>query len=430
MNAYAVIILSTLILSYALHLAADFFNVEALRPQLPREFEGVYDSEQYRKSQQYTRAHTRFGFVTLTFGLTFVLVFWFAGGFNGLDRIVRSWSLAPIWTGMVYIGIVVAARALLALPFTIYATFVIEERFGFNRMTPKTFLLDLIKATLLTALIVGVLLAGVLAFFQFAGSSAWWYCWIGTAVVALFMHFIAPIWILPLFNKFTPLEEGKLRDAIRSYADAVSFPHRHLFVMDGSKRSGKSNAFFTGFGRNRRIVLFDTLVENHTVGELVAVLAHEIGHYKRKHIQQGLLISIVHMGVLFYLLSIFLSHHGLFEAFFVERDSIYIGLILFSLLYSPIELILGVLLHGLLRRNEFTADRFAAETLDEPEHLISALEKLSAHNLDNLTPHPFYVFLNYSHPPVLARIEAIGALTRRQTTECTKYGQDEGRAGT
>lgn len=420
MNTYAIIIFSTLLLNYVLHLVSGLFNLQSLRPELPGEFKEFYDAEQYRKSQHYTRVHTRFKLVALTFGLALILVFWFSDGFNGLDRIVRAWSLGPIWTGMFYIGIIVAGRALLTLPFTIYATFVIEERFGFNRTTPRTFILDLAKSTLLATLILGGLLASVLAFFELAGNRAWMYCWIATALAALSIHLIAPIWILPLFNKFTPLQEQKLRDAIRSYADTVSFPHRQLVVMDGSKRSGKRNAFFTGFGRNRRIVLFDTLVENHTIGELVAVLAHEIGHYKKKHIQQGLVISILHMGALFYLLSIFLSHPGLFEAFFMEHESIHVGLILFSLLYSPIELILGVLLHLLLRKNEYQADAFAAETLDEPDHLISGLKKLSAHNLDNLTPHPFHVFLNDSHPPVPVRVKAIRALTERKTTKYSK----------
>lgn len=407
MNIYAVIILATLIVSYLIDLFTEVLNLKALRKDLPREFEGVYDSEKYGKSQEYTRVRTHFGFITSTFGLAVVLIFWFSGGFNYLDQVVRGWEAGGIWTGLLYIGILVFARALLSLPFNIYSTFVIEERFGFNKTTLKTFVLDLIKGTALGIVIGGAVLAGVLAFFEYAGNYAWLYCWIATILFSLFMQFIAPTWIMPLFNKFTPLEEGELRSAILSYADSVNFPLKNVFVMDGSKRSTKSNAFFTGFGKNKRIALFDTLIEKHSVKELVAVLAHEIGHYKKKHIWQGTLISVVHTGIVFYLLSIFLSHRGLFEAFYMENMSVYAGLIFFGMLYSPIEMILSIFMQIFSRKNEYEADRFAVETTGEQEDMISALKKLSAHNLSNLTPHPVYVFLNYSHPPVLERIRVI-----------------------
>jgi STE24 endopeptidase len=427
MNFYAVIILATLIVSYLIDLFTEVLNLKALRKELPREFEGVYDSGKYRKSQVYTRVRTHFGFITSTFGLAVVLIFWFSGGFNYLDQIVRGWEAGSIWTGLLYIGILVFARAFLSLPFSIYSTFVIEERFGFNKTTLKTFVLDLIKGTALGIVIGGAVLAGVLAFFEYAGNYAWLYCWIATILFSLFMQFIAPTWIMPLFNKFTLLEEGELRSAILSYADSVNFPLKNVFVMDGSKRSTKSNAFFTGFGKNKRIALFDTLsnafftgfgknkrialfdtlVEKHSVKELVAVLAHEIGHYKKKHIWQGTLISVIHTGIVFYLLSIFLSHRGLFEAFYMENMSVYAGLIFFGMLYSPIEMILSIFMQIFSRKNEYEADRFAVETTGEQEDMISALKKLSAHNLSNLTPHPVYVFLNYSHPPVLERIRVI-----------------------
>jgi STE24 endopeptidase len=212
---------------------------------------------------------------------------------------------------------------------------------------------------------------------------------------------------MPLFNKFVPLEEGELRQAIMKYADSVKFSLQNLFVMDGSKRSTKSNAFFTGFGKNKRIALFDTLIEKHTVSELVSILAHEIGHYKKKHIIQGMLISIAHTGVMFYLLSLFINNRGLFDAFYMQDVSVYASLLFFGMLYSPIELILSIFMQIFSRRNEFEADRFAAQTTNDSESMISALKKLSVDNLSNLTPHPLYVFLNYSHPPVLRRIEVL-----------------------
>ena len=413
MNIYGVIILATLLASYLLDLITEIINLKALREELPEEFADVYDREKYRKSQAYTRERTRFGLLTSSFGLLVTLVFWFAGGFNYLDEIVRSWSLGPIWTGLLYIGILILARSAISLPFSIYSTFAIEERYGFNKTTPKTFILDLIKGTALGIVIGGAVLAGVLYFFEYAGPYAWLYCWIAVTLFSLVMQFIAPTWIMPLFNKFTPLEEGDLRSAIMDYARSVKYPLENLFVMDGSKRSSKSNAFFTGFGKHKRIALFDTLIENQTVSEIVAVLAHEIGHFKKKHILQSMVIGILHTGVMFYLLSIFLSHQGLFEAFYMENAAatpIYAGLIFFGMLFSPIEMILSVFMQIFSRKNEFEADRYAAETTGDPESMVSALKKLSAHNLSNLTPHPLYVFLNYSHPPVLERIRAIRVL--------------------
>ena len=413
MNIYGVIILATLLASYLLDLITEIINLKALREELPEEFADVYDREKYRKSQAYTRERTRFGLLTSSFGLLVTLVFWFAGGFNYLDEIVRSWSLGPIWTGLLYIGILILARSAISLPFSIYSTFAIEERYGFNKTTPKTFILDLIKGTALGIVIGGAVLAGVLYFFEYSGPYAWLYCWIAVTLFSLVMQFIAPTWIMPLFNKFTPLEEGDLRSAIMDYARSVKYPLENLFVMDGSKRSSKSNAFFTGFGKHKRIALFDTLIENQTVPEIVAVLAHEIGHFKKKHILQSMVNGILHTGVMFYLLSIFLSHQGLFEAFYMENAAatpIYAGLIFFGMLFSPIEMILSVFMQIFSRKNEFEADRYAAETTGDPESMVSALKKLSAHNLSNLTPHPLYVFLNYSHPPVLERIRAIRVL--------------------
>jgi STE24 endopeptidase len=407
MNIYAVVILTALVFSFLMDLITEILNLKALRDELPEEFAGIYDADAYRRSQEYTRVKTRFGLLTSTFGIIVNLVFWFAGGFQYLDRIVRGWSGSPILVGLAYIGILVIAKSALSLPFGIYSTFVIEERFGFNKTTVRTFITDILKAIGLGILLGAPLLAGVLYFFQYAGGAAWLCCWLATTIFSLLLQFIAPTWIMPLFSKFEPLPDGELRQAILSYAQSVDFPLKNLFVMDGSKRSAKSNAFFTGFGNNKRIALFDTLIEKHSVPGLVAILAHEIGHYKKHHILQGMVISILHMGVMFYLLSIFVSHAGLFAAFYVQQPSIYAGLIFFSLLYSPVEMVLSVVMQILSRRNEYQADRYAAETTRDPGSMIQALKLLSLHNLSNLTPHPLYVFLNYSHPPVLARVQAI-----------------------
>ncbi len=407
MNPFFLVILVALVLDFVLRLIASLLNLKALKLELPPTLEGVYNPEDYRNSQEYTRESTRFDLTASTFQLLLLLSFWFAGGFNYLDQIVRAWGVVPIVSGLLYIGILLVAYSLLTLPFSVYATFVIEERFGFNRTTPRTFLMDRVKGLVLATLLGAPLLVGILSLFEYSGSYAWLYCWLIIIIFSLVMQFVAPTWIMPLFNKFTPLESGKLKEAILNYARSVKFPIKSVFVIDGSKRSSKSNAFFAGFGGNKRIALFDTLIEKHTVSELVAVLAHEIGHHKRKHVLQGMIISILHTGVLFFLLSVFLGSPGLYQAFYVEQQSIYTGLLFFGLLYTPIELLLSIVMQMVSRKNEYQADRFAAETIDEPQSMVDALKKLSASNLSNLAPHPFYVFLNYSHPPLLKRMHAI-----------------------
>ncbi len=406
MNIFSIIILVTLGVDFILNLAADLFNIKSLNTGLPDEFKGIYDEETYEQSQEYTKVNTRFGILTSTFNLAVLLVFWFAGGFNWLDQIVRSWSLGEIWTGLAYIGILILAKMILSLPFSIYSTFVIEERFGFNKTTPKTFVMDMLKGLGLGIVLGGPLLAGILAFFIYVDQFAWLYAWAAVTVFTLVIQFIAPRWIMPLFNKFEPLEEGGLRQKINDYAGKVKFKMEGIYVMDGSKRSAKSNAFFTGFGKNKRVALFDTLIEKHSEDELVAVLAHEIGHYKKKHIIKNMVTGILQTGVMFLLLSIFLNAAGLYEAFYMEQASVYAGLIFFGLLYAPVEMILSIFMQMLSRKHEFEADAYAAATF-AAEPMVAGLKKLSKDNLSNLTPHPFYVFLNYSHPPALERIEAI-----------------------
>ncbi|MDI6803719.1 MAG: M48 family metallopeptidase [Bacteroidota bacterium] len=407
MNPYLVIILFALLIEYILELIADLLNLKTLSAVLPNEFNGIYDEETYKKSQTYTYTRTVFGIVESSFSLVITFVFWFLGGFNYLDIIVRDLQLGFVFTGIAYIGILIIIRSILSMPFSIYSTFVIEEKFGFNKTTVKTFITDILKGLLLGAILGGSLLLGILVLFEYAGVFAWLYCWTAASVFVLFIQFVAPTWIMPLFNKFTPLQDGELKESIVSYAKSVKFSLRDVYVMDGSKRSSKSNAFFTGFGKNKRIALFDTLIQKHTIPELVSVLAHEIGHYKKKHIIQGMIISILHMGLMFFLLSIFVTQPGLFDAFFMENISVYAGLLFFGMLFTPLEFLVSLALNALSRKHEYEADRFAVETMKSSEPFVDALKKLSKDNLSHLTPHPFYVKMNYSHPPVVERIIAI-----------------------
>ncbi len=407
MNLYFYIILGVLIATYLLDLLADLLNLRHPRGQVPESVREFYDEAANNKTRAYQRDLTHFGIASASFDLVVLLGFWFAGGFAALDVWLRGFGWHVILTGLAYIGLLAAAKSFLDLPWQIYHTFVIEARYGFNQTTWRVFVMDRIKGALLGVLIGAPLLVGILALFQYAGPAAWLYVWGTTTIVSLFISFIAPVWIMPLFNKFQPLAPGELRDEIVALAERVHFPLREISVMDGSKRSSKANAFFTGLGRNKRIALYDTLIANHTVSELIGVLAHEIGHYKKRHIIKMMCLSIAESGFLFYCLSLFLHEQGLFAAFFVEQPAVYTGLVFFALLYTPLDLILNLFSHALSRRFEHQADRFAVETSSDKKAYVTGLIKLSRDHLSNLWPHPLYVFLHHSHPPLLERIRQL-----------------------
>ncbi|WP_367873365.1 M48 family metallopeptidase [Luteolibacter sp. Populi] len=413
LNALAIVILLALFGLWKLDFIATILNLKALSPDLPKEFADVFDGERYAQSQAYTRESARFEIIHSTASLFILLTFWLAGGFGWLDRFARDIAPGELPAGLVFLGLLFVGQMLTQLPFSIYDTFVIEEKFGFNKTTPKTFVIDQVKGLLLAALLGLPLAAGILWIFGHV-ANAWLWAWGFFVTFQLFLTWLAPTLILPLFNKFTPMADGPLRQAIEAMARKCGFPLGEISVMDGSKRSTKANAFFTGFGKNKKIALYDTLVEEQTQGELVAVLAHEIGHFKLKHIVQRLAVSIVQAAVLFYLLGLVIGGGAfsrmLFDAFGVEIISAHVGLVLFALLFAPVSRLLGIAANAWSRKHEFEADAFAAKATGEPESLVTALKKLSAKNLSNLTPHPFRVFLDHSHPPVLVRIKALRAL--------------------
>lgn len=412
MNIYLAIILISLGISWLLGVLSNILNARHMAPEVPQEFADVFDSATYAKSQNYARATMRFSTVadTISTVLTFAVIL--AGGFNWLDVIVRSFAWSPLLTGLAYIGLLSLISYAVSLPFEIYQTFVLENRFGFNTTTVGTFVSDRIKGLVLNSILGGGLLAGVLFFFEKTGSSAWLWCWGLATAFSLGLTYVAPTWILPLFNKFTPLEEGELRSALEAYAHKAQFELSGIFVMDGSKRSTKGNAFFTGFGNRKRIALFDTLINEQSTEEIVAVLAHEVGHAKRGHIRKRLIVGILKTGVVFYLMSLFMGSAELFAAFGMEHMSTYAGLIFFVLLYTPVSLVLSIVANRVSRKHEFEADAFAAQTTGNPESMIAALKKLSASNLSNLTPHPLTVWLSYGHPPVLERVRVLSAILK------------------
>ena len=407
MNPWLIFILAVIGGSFLLNTTISLLNLKALSPDLPDEFADTYDQEKYRQSQDYTRVQTKFSLIENTIITVITIIFLVGGGFNWVDLFVRGFELSSIPTGVLYAGFLGALSFILSLPFSLYSTFKIEAQFGFNRTTIRTFVTDLLKSTVLTILLGAPLLAAVLWFFEHTGSYGWLLCWLGTVSFGFIVQFLAPVLIMPLFNKFTPLEEGPLKEKIMAYAGVQNFKLSGIFTMDGSKRSTKLNAFFTGFGKFRKIVFYDTLLEKIDDDEIVSVLAHEMGHFKRHHIWKMMVISILQTGLVFYLLSLFINNPGLFEAFGMEHLSIYASLFFFAFIYSPFSTLLSILFNIMLRAHEFEADNYAATTTGTPEALVQALKKLSLANLSNLTPHPALVFLSYSHPPVLERIRAL-----------------------
>jgi STE24 endopeptidase len=401
---YAIVLI--IVLNYLLEQWLDWLNAKNRTAELPEELQGIYDDEKYKKSIDYDKVNSKFGFYTGSFNLLLTLVVLFLGGFALADNLAGQISVNPIWRGIIFFAIIGLVADLLNTPFSIYHTFVIEQKFGFNKTTVKTFILDKLKGWLISGLIGGVLLAVILWFYYKTTNMFWIYAWVLTSVFMVFFVMFYSNLIVPLFNKQEPLEDGELKDAIQNFAVKAGFKLDNVYKIDGSKRSTKANAYFTGLGSKKRIVLFDTLIKELSVPEIVAVLAHEIGHYKHKHTRQSLVISVFQMGVMFFLISLFVRIPALSQALGVVVPSFHIGLIAFGILYSPFSTIIGLAMNVLSRKNEYEADAFTRKNF-EPEHLINALKKLSVNNLSNLTPHPYYVFFNYSHPTLLQRIKAM-----------------------
>ena len=415
-NALALFIIISLFALWKLDLIATLLNLKSLEPKLPEEFADVYDAEKYEQSQNYTRVTEKFGIFESIFSLMLMLGFWLAGGFGWLDNLVRDFGYGEIITGLLFMGILFTSQMLIMLPFQLYDTFVIEEKFGFNKTTLKTFIMDQIKGLILMVIIGAPILSLILWIFDTV-PMAWLWAWAAFTIIQLLLTYIAPSVFLPMFNKFEPMPEGELKDAINNMAKKCEFPLTELYIMDGSKRSTKSNAFFTGFGKNKKIALFDTLVENHTTEGLVGILAHEIGHFQCKHIVKRMVIGIIQSAVVFYLLGLVTDKNGpvaehLFAAFKMDSISVYAGLIFFGLLFAPVKKILSIFGNLSSRKHEFEADAYATKAQGTPDHLIQSLKKLSADNLVNLTPHPLPVFLDYSHPPMLVRLEALKKLRK------------------
>ncbi len=413
------LILAILIVDFLLERVLEYLNTTRWSDALPDELKGIYDEERYRKSQRYLKEKQHFSWVIDSVTFVAMVAILCLGGFVWLDDLLRRITENPILLALLFFGIIGFISSLVMTPFELYGTFVIEEKFGFNTTTMKTFTLDKLKGWLLGVLIGGGILALIIWIYTTTGNYFWLIVW---GVITLFMIFMSMFYsnlIVPLFNKQKPLDSGELRDAIESFANKVGFRLKNIYVIDGSKRSTKANAYFTGLGGKKRIVLYDTLIRDHTTEELVGVLAHEIGHYKKKHTLQGIILSILQTGLMLFILSLFIRKDSALSALLCQALSgfsglqaipgFHLGILAFGLLYSPLSFILGILESMLSRTNEYAADRFAGINYN-PVSLQNALKKLSVNQLSNLRPHPLYVFFHYSHPPLLSRLRALAEI--------------------
>ena len=405
-NTVFILLISILVFGYVLERILDKLNLDHTLPDLPAELKGIFDEEEYRRSQMYKRDSTRFSFVSSSFSFVVMLLFFIFGGFGWFDGLIEGLSNNYIIHVLIFFGTLALISDLISTPFELYTTFVLEERYGFNRTTPWTFVLDKVKGWLLGALIGGGLLALVTWIYMMTGKWFWLIALGLFTVVSLFLMMFYSNLIVPLFNRQTPLEEGSLREKIEDYAAKAGFRLDNIYVIDGSKRSSKANAYFSGLGPKKRIVLYDTLIEDLEEDEIVAVLAHEVGHYKKKHSLTGLVLATIQSAIMFYLFSLFVGMDSFAIALGGEQASFHLGLVAFGVLYAPISMLAGLGTNALSRRHEFQADSYARESYDA-DLLISSLKKLSRKNLSNLTPHPAYVFFHYSHPPLLQRIKSL-----------------------
>ena len=406
-QTYYFIIIGALIVEYLLSTISSVLNMNSITSTIPDGFQEFYDDKKYSKSQEYLKDKTKLGLYSSTFSLILTLIVIHFGLFGFLDEFVRSNSTHYIISGLIFFGILFLINDILNIPFSLYSTFVVEEKYGFNKTSIHTFIADKCKGYGLTIVFGSAIMVPVFYFFNTFQDNGWWIAW---ALITAFMIAVQPLFvhvIAPMFNKFTPLEEGDLKTAIEEFANKVGFPIGRIDVMDGSKRSAHSNAYFSGFGKSRRIALFDTLLDKHSTEEIVSVVAHEIGHYKKKHIITGTVLGVIETGIMLFIFNLFMNDSDLFAVFSVDTVSIYCGLVFFSMLYSPISMVTSIFTTAMSRKNEFEADAYALETTQKPEPLISMLKGLSASNLSHLTPHPLMVFLSYSHPPVVDRIAAV-----------------------
>ena len=400
------VLISLLIFNYIFSSILSYINDKNWNDNIPNSLKDIYSKEKYIKAKNYKKETGKLSFFSssLSFVITFLLLYFGVYGFVS-DYFASNYQNLFIQSSL-FLFTFYLFNTIISIPFQYYSTFNIETKYGFNKTNLKTFILDKIKGMLLIVVIGGLLLYSALFLYNNFVSGFWIYLWIGLSVFMIFMNMFYATLIVPIFNKLTPLKESSLKKKIYSFSEKIGYSINNIFIIDGSKRSTKANAYFSGIGPKKTIALYDTLVEKHTEEELVAVLAHEIGHYKKKHIFQSLILSIIQIGLITYLFELCLSDTSLINSLGGKTVTFHLGLIIFSILFSPIGLIIGVFMNFLSRKNEFEADEFAKKQYSG-KYLALALKKLSVDSLSNLYPHQFYVFVHYSHPPLIKRLEAL-----------------------
>lgn len=400
------LLIGVLVFGYLLRKTLGYLNVKNPVPAVPHTLSEYLNEAKLKEAKAYQQENFSFKFLAGTFSFIFTLLFITQGWFGAIDTWVAGFGLSPLLKSLVFFGLVFVGSDILSLPFDYYSTFVIEEKYGFNKTNIRTFFSDKAKGYLLSILVGGGLLLVFLWLIHQMGKDFWWQFWLVASVFMIGINLFYTAWILPLFNKLTPLEDGELKEKIVQYTQSVGFPLQNIFVMDGSKRSSKANAFFSGFGKRKKVVLYDTLLEQHPPDELVAVLAHEIGHYKKKHILWSIVLSVLQVGLMLFLLAQFIFSEQMSAALGGTAWSAELNIIGFTMLFAPISMVLGIGMNLLSRKNEFEADAYAKSTFDG-KPLAEALKTLSVKTLSNLNPHPWYVFVNYSHPPLLERLSKL-----------------------
>ncbi|OOG75301.1 M48 family metallopeptidase [Algoriphagus sp. A40] len=400
------LMIGVLVFGFSSEKILGYLNVRNPVPNVPQTLENHLDRKKLEETKAYQLENFRLNFFEQGLGFLLTLIFILQGWFGDIDTWISSFGYGPLVSTLLFFGLVIGLSSIPNIPFDWYQTFVIEEKYGFNKMTVRTFILDKLKGFALGALVGGALMLVFFWLILRMGSDFWWQFWLIAAGFMVLANLFYTSWILPLFNKLTPLENGELREKILQYARSVDFPLDNVFVMDGSKRSAKANAFFSGMGKRKKVVLYDTLIEQHSTDELVAVLAHEVGHFKKKHIVWGMVISVLQTGLMLFLLGGFIFSENISLALGGNSWSVGLNFIGFSLLISPISTVLGLVMNWLSRKNEFEADEYAKLTFDG-KPLAEALKTLSVKTLSNINPHPWYVFVNYSHPPLLERLEKL-----------------------
>ena len=409
------IIIGLVIFNFLFSNILDFINHKNWKDKIPSELEDFYDKEKYKKAKLYSISKSKIGLLSSIISFLFVISLLVFNGYGFLNQLVYSDSLnlflpfeinTSFARSGVFFLILFILNSLISIPFSYYNTFIIEEKYGFNKTSKSTFFLDIIKSTILSILIGGFLLFAALYLYDNINDGFWLYLWIGLSLLMVFINMFYADLIVPIFNKLTPLNNVELRKKIENYSKDVGYLLKNIYVIDGSKRSTKANAFFSGLGPRKTIALYDTLIEKHTENELVAVLAHEVGHFKKKHVLSGLLMSVMQIGIMAFFFELCLKLPEISIALGGLDTNFHLGLIGFSIIFSPISMISSILMNYVSRKNEFEADAYAKETFNG-EDLSLALKKLSVDSLSNIYPHPLYVFFHYSHPPLIQRLRAL-----------------------